>query len=127
MPKSTFSQNKSQSKSESVDIHEIIRRIKLKELKRRSDPKTSRSQIWNTDTNRWVLENGKRGRALVKERLEKYLRKTDLSKRVAALEHQMELQGKTINRHNSEISTLSYFMRNITRWVQVGGDFFKDN
>lgn len=124
MPKSTFSQNKSQSKSESVDIDEIIRHI---ELKRRSDPKTSRSQIWNTDTNRWVLENGKRGRALVKERLEKYLRKTDLSKRVAALERQVDLQGKTLDRHNTDISTVSYFMRNVSRWVQAGGDFFKDN
>ncbi|ANS04368.1 hypothetical protein [uncultured Mediterranean phage] len=94
-----------------------------KELKRRPHPKkTGRYQVYDLYKNRWYVEDGQMGKAVIK----KYKTSRDcLSKRVAALERQVDLQGKTLDRHNTDISTVSYFMRNVTRWVHAGGEFFK--
>ena len=60
------------------------------------------------------------GKAVIK----KYKTSRDcLSKRVAALERQVDLHGKTLDRHDSDISTVSYFMRKVSQFAQAGGDF----
>jgi hypothetical protein len=102
-----------------------------KELKRRPHPtKTGRYQVYDLYKNRWYVEDGQMGRAVIK----KYKTSRDcLSKRVAALERQVErvaalerqvdLQGKTLDRHDSDISTVSYFMRKVSKLAQAGGNF----
>lgn len=92
-----------------------------KELKRRPHPtKTGRYQVYDLYKNRWYVEDGQMGRAVIK----KYKTSRDcLSKRVAALERQVDLQGKTLDRHDSDISTVSYFMRKVSKLAQAGGNF----
>ena len=92
-----------------------------KELKRRPHPtKTGRYQVYDLYKNRWYVENGQMGRAVIK----KYKTSRDcLSKRVAALERQVDLQGKTLDRHDYDISTVSYFMRKVSKLAQAGGNF----
>lgn len=95
--------------------------ILSKELNRRPHPtKTGRYQVYDLYKNRWYVEDGQMGKAVIK----KYKTSRDcLSKRVAALERQVDLNGKTLDRHDSDISTVSYFMRKVSQLAQAGGDF----
>jgi hypothetical protein len=93
-------------------------------LSRRAHPtKTGRYQVYDLYKNRWYVEDGQMGKAVIK----KYKTSRDcLSKRVAELERQVDLQGKTLDRHDSDISTFSYFVRKVTQFAQ-GGEFGKAN
>jgi hypothetical protein len=48
---------------------------------------------------------------------------TKNTKKIIVAKRQVDLQGKTLDRHDSDISTVSYFMRKVSKLAQAGGNF----
>jgi hypothetical protein len=97
--------------------------------------------IKNPKTQRWVKVSGRKGRQLLDELLKKSHARvqqrmrckgpqkttSELMARLTAIERDVSLHTKTLQRHNNELSYVSMITQKINRLLQEVGGLFVDD